>query len=699
MSTKILLAALLSLAAPAGGRAIEFDTDVMPVLTRAGCNSGQCHGAAAGRGGFRLSLLGSDAAVDYDAVVRQLEGRRVNLSDPEQSLLLWKATESISHGGGSRFDVGSDSYERLLGWIREGAARSETRSLTQLEVQPMLAVVAPHEPVELRVMATFSDGLREDVMRWTVFTAADPTAIELDQVGHRAIAQRRGQSVVIARYLDRVVPIQLVVPLTDRDVDHTGAPRHNFIDDEVYAALETLRLPASSAADDTTLFRRVHLDLTGDLPTPEELAEYLADERPRKREAIVDSLLNSDEFARYWSYKLGRLLRVGAVQQPDDPGSQLFYEWIREELSGRPRLDEFAAELLLAEGDSHQYGPANFYRVVPDARSQAEYVAEAFLGVRLGCANCHDHPLDQWTQDDYHGLAAIFAGVRRGQVITVGAGEVTHPRSGEAARPKLPGGRRLDDKEDGRRALAQWLTSKDNPYFARSLANRLWQSMMGRGLVEPVDDMSLTNPATHPVLLDRLAEDLAESGYDIRRTLRLIANSAAYGRSGIPLAENAADDRFYAYAYSRPLESEVLLDAVAVVTDVDGADADVAARLRAVEKFASTSRPASPGCTREDDCATPGSGLAGKLELLNGAYLNAKVAAEDGRLRRWVRQGLSNEEIVDRFYRLALARAPGPDEQKMWSAALASADGKRREQMLEDFVWSLLSSREFTTNH
>ena len=699
MYRKLLLAAILSLAAPASGRSIDFDTAVMPVLTRAGCNSGQCHGAAAGRGGFRLSLLGSDAAADYDAVVRQLEGRRVNLSDPEKSLLLWKATESISHGGGSRFDVGSESYERLLGWLREGAARHVTRSLTQLKVQPTLAVIAPQEPVDLRVMATFSDGSREDVTRWTVFTAADPTAIEFDQAAHRATSRRRGQTVVIARYLDRVVPIQLIVPLTDQDVDHTEAPRHNFIDDEVYAALQTLRLPASPAADDTTFLRRVHLDLTGDLPTPKELAEYLADERPHKREAIVDGLLNSDEFARYWSYKLGRLLRVGTVQQPDDPGSRVFYEWIREELSGRPRLDEFAAELLLAEGDSYQYGPANFYRVVPDARGQAEYVAEAFLGVRLGCANCHDHPLDQWTQDDYHGLAAIFAGVRRGQIITVGAGEVTHPRSGEAATPKLPAGRFLDDKEDRRGAFAQWLTSKDNPYFARSLANRLWQSMMGRGLVEPVDDMSLTNPATHPVLLDRLAEDLAESGYDIRRTLRLIANSAAYGRSGVPLAENAADDRFYAYAYARPLEPEVLLDAVTIVTDVYDADADIAARLRAVERIASASRPVPPGCTREADCAATLGGLAGKLELLNGAYLNAKLAAETGRLQRWLRQGLSNEEIVDRFYRLSLARGPGPDEQKMWSAALASDDPKQREQMLEDFVWSLLSSREFTTNH
>jgi hypothetical protein len=363
-------------------------------------------------------------------------------------------------------------------------------------------------------------------------------------------------------------------------------------------------------------------------------------------------------------------------------------------------------EILLALGDTHEVGPANFYRTVPGPREQAEFASELFMGSRLRCANCHNHPLDRWTQDDYHGLAAIFAKVESGVVVKVSTrGEVTHPRTGEAAVPRIPGAQFLDSDSDGRQALARWLTHEDNPYFAKAIVNRLWKALMGRGLVEPSDDFRDTNPATHPVLLDQLAADFIANGYDLRHTLRRIALSAAYARSSVALAENQADDRFYSHALTRPLEPEVLADAISDVMGLPDTYGDQPAGTRAVALFdsniSSESLDILGRCSRQDSCETagaPAGGLPRKLHMFNGPLLNRRLTDPESRLAQLTADGNTPEEIVDEFYLRALGRQPSADERLFWNEQFAGSDDTHRD-VLEDFVWSLMSCQEFVTNH
>lgn len=696
----LTLTALLTLAAPP----VDFDSDVLPILTKAGCNAAACHGSAAGRGGFKLSLFAGDPASDYRAIVHQLEGRRINYVRPRASLLIAKPTWQLDHEGGLRFDLDSPQADMLARWIEEGATRRQLRRLVRLEAEPAEVVLpAPGGEVHVQVTAVFDDGQRRAVDDRAVYAPDDPTAVEADGRGN-LVARRRGRHVVVVRYLSEVTTVQLTVPLREQPVDLAAAPRHNWIDDEVLAMLGTLRLPPSPQADDAALLRRLRLDLTGRLPTPEEVLAYTADRRRDKLPRLVERLLESDAFVDYWTFRFASLLRL---QAKDPQAARAFHDWIRRQIAADAPLDQVARTLLLAEGDTHEYGPANFYLVAGDARSQAEYVSELLLGVRLRCANCHNHPLDRWTQDDYHGLAAIFARLERGRNVRVGPrGEVTNPRTGQAAVPRIPGERYLDADADGRAELAEWLGKPDNPFFARAMVNRLWKAMFGRGLIEPTDDLRQTNPATHPALLDRLAEDFVAHGCRLRHTLRTIALSAAYQRSSETTPENRADDRFYSHAVAKPLEAEVLADAVVEVTGVAEKYGDIPAGTSAVSLI----DPATPSetldvlgrCSRQDSCETTqagGGGLTTRLHLMNGALLNAKIASTDGRLHQLLAAGKTDAEIVRAFYLRALGREPRQAENAYWNKQLAAADGAEHVRRLEDFVWSLLCCREFVTNH
>jgi hypothetical protein len=692
----------------AEARGVDFDTQVMPVFTKAGCNSGACHGAAIGRGGFRLSLYGGDPAADYENIVHELEGRRINLARPTSSLLLAKPTERLEHGGGQRFESDSSAGKLLAAWIAGGAPRLKARKLVGFEATPRREVILqPGARVRLRVSARFDDGAQADVTEWTVFTAADADAVKVDPETAEAAVLRRGQNIVIARYLDRVVPLELVVPLGDRAVDLAQQRRRNFIDDEIQKMLETLRVSPSPSAEDAAFLRRVSLDLTGRLPTPQQAVDFVADKRSPKRDELVDRLLRSKEFVEYWTYKLANLLRVRDLSREPQVAAGL-HRWLSERIAGDTGYDEQARELLTALGDSHVHAPAAFYRLTPGPREQAEYVSELFLGVRLRCANCHNHPLDRWTQDDYHGLAAVFARLETGREVRLGGrGQVTHPRTGEPALPRIPGVRFLETQGDGRNAFAQWLTSKVNPYFARALVNRLWKSLMGRGLIEPVDDLSDTNPGTHPELLRKLADDFVQNGCSIRHTLRRIATSAAYERAATKLPANQADDRWYSHALQRPLEAEVLMDAICDVTGVPETFGDLPGGTRAVALV----HPGVPApsldilgrCDRRDSCdgdESRGGGLSAKLHLLNGPLINAKITAARGQLRRMMDDRASNEDIVNAFYLRALGRKPREEEASRWKKSLSTAaGGAARREALEDFVWSLLNCREFRTNH
>ncbi|MBI3464594.1 MAG: DUF1549 domain-containing protein [Planctomycetes bacterium] len=653
------LLALLLAATPV---APDFDTEVLPVLTKAGCNAGACHGAAIGRGGFKLSLWGSDPAPDYEAVVHELEGRRVNLAEPARSLLLAKPTGRLEHGGDVRLEEDGPGERLIIAWLDAGAPRLHRRKLVALDVTPERLVIDPAASVAIRAIAAFDDGTREDVTPWTVFTPNDAAAVRVDG-SDKAHVLRRGQNIVVVRYLDHVRAIELLTPLSAVPVDLSVEPRRNFIDEHVLDLLATLRLPVSPAAGDDAFLRRVSLDLTGTLPTSAEVRELLADTRPDKRDRLIERLLDSEAFTDFWTWRWASLFQLDSARMNAE-GVAAFQAWLRQQVSTNQGWDKIAAALLTAEGDSFAVGPANFTRATPSPRDQAESVSQALMGVRLRCANCHNHPLDRWTQDDYHGLAAIFARLERGRIVKVGSrGEVTHPRTGEPATPRLPGERMLAEGIDGRQELSRWLTGGDNRYFARGIANRLWKAMFGRGLVEPVDDLRDTNPATHPALLERLSADLVEHGYDLRHTLRLIAHSATYARSSQVRPENAADDRFYSHAPARPLPAAVLLDAWSAATGVPGEYGELPAGSRAIALVdARVSSPSldllgrcPPGSVCTGDTGNAGD-LAKALHVINGGALNDKLASQ----------------------------SHGEDHRKaLW----------------DDLLWGLLSCREFVTNH
>lgn len=711
--------------ASASERPVDFDTGIVPVLTKAGCNAGACHGAAAGRGGLHLSLLGADPSADYETIVHAFEGRRINLSNPELSLFLAKPTGELDHEGGVPLDANGPGANRLLTWIRAGTPRGSRRRLISVDVTPVRhhSLALPSQ-IPLRVMARFDDGPLEDVTAWTVFTASDAASVQIDGefVAH---VRRRGQHVVIARFLDRVIPIQLTIPLSDTTVDLASEPRANFIDAEILRVLTELRVPVSPPASDATYLRRVSLDLTGRLPDRDSVEAFAREESPDKRERLVERLLASEAFAEYWTLRLARLLRVHSLPNESE-GVRAYADWLRRELQNGTGMDAMAYQLLTATGDSHQVGPANFGRMVGDARGHAELVGQVFLGVRLGCANCHNHPLDRWTQDDYHGLAAVFARLDRGREVRVLArGAVTNVRTNEPAIPRIPGVRYLvahgaTANGDFRADVAEWLTSPENRSFPRATVNRLWRAMFGHGLVEPTDDMRQTNPATHPELLDLLADDFVKHGYRIRHTLRRIALSHTYAR-GEAVAANHADSQFYSNAQRRRLEPEVLLDAIADVTDVPEMFAGIAAGRRAV----SLVDPLTPApsldllgrCSRASGCdeiPEASGGLATQLHLMNGILINHKLTDGHGRLSRLIKGGSTDDEIVREFYLCGLGRNPTSAELQNWrqlfTAAPASetpdaADtsgatrSSHRTRQLEDFVWSLLNSRQFIENH
>ncbi len=711
-NTAMAIAAVVLLTGvTSGDDLINFDTQVIPVLTKAGCNVGACHGSAKGRGGFKLSLYGGDAAFDYVSIARAFEGRRVNTARPDLSLVIRKPTEELEHGGGLRFDSDSSACRILETWIRQGATRASGRSLIEFRVTPKTFVATEvGGQVRLRSEAEFSDGTSEDVSRWTVFEAEDPDAVVIDDDSLKVTLRRRGRHVVTARFLDRVSPLELILPYSGESVDLSGSPRWNYIDDYVLDTLNTLQLPVAAQVDDAAFARRLYLDLTGRLPTSSQIESFLGDSRREKRQILIDELLDSEEYVDFWTYRIGKLLRIkpnGKGAGRSSEGADKYYAWLRQQISKGTPYNIVVRDLLTSSGDSHEIGPANFYRTVAGARNQAEFTSELFMAVRMRCANCHNHPLDQWSQDDYHGLAAVFAKLDQGRIVrTTKRGQVTHPRTGEPAKAKIPGGDFIEANAESRQVLAEWLTDSDNPYFAKAIVNRLWRAMMGRGLVEPPDDMRQTNLPSHPKLLQRLADDFVLHGYDLRYSIRLIASSAAYQRSSSPVP-GVREERYYSHALTRPLDAEVLADAISDVTGVWDRYGDKPSGTRAISFY----DPAIPSksldvlgrCSREVSCEsgqTSGTGgLQRKLHLLNGPLVNRKIASANGLLRKLLKERRSSDEILRELFNRALIRSPSEHETSVIQEELEHASNEHdRREILEDLLWSLLSSREFTHN-
>ncbi|MEQ9411038.1 MAG: DUF1549 and DUF1553 domain-containing protein [Fuerstiella sp.] len=712
---------ILMLAIDVDSPRVDFDTQVMPVLTKAGCNSGSCHGAAAGRGEFYLSLYGSRPEQDFDQITRSLEGRRVNHRRPELSLLLQKPTEQQSHEGGTRLDIDGAGHALIRRWIAEGATRIQRRTLHHFKFSadhPRPAAVGAL--VHLTARAAFSDGTTEDVLPVTVLTADDPSAVRIDPDGTVTVL-RPGRHLITARYLDQVTPLELLVPLTGADpgttfsdstsIDANDTVTTSPIDRFINSRLSLLGLKRAAGAADATLVRRLSLDLTGRLPTVEVAEHFAADQSADRRQQLIERLMASEAFVDYWTLHLAQLLRVNGFKA-DHEAVAGYYNWLRQAVADDRPLTLVARDLLLATGSVTQNPPASFYAVTADPRVQAEFVSQAFLGVRLQCANCHDHPLDFWTQDDYHGLAAIFARVKTGPVIQVSrSGQVIHPATGEPAVPKIPGAGFLTDSEDGLPVLAEWMTAKTNPYFGRAAVNRIWKQLMGRGLVEPVDDLRITNPATHPELLDWLTAEFADHDFRPKHLIRLICLSDAYARSSMRLPGQPHLPAWYATAISKPLSAEVYLDAVSDVTGTRQSVSPQTRSVRAVSLAGLTAKSAALDllgrCTVGEACAdaaVTGDDLSVQLHLLNGALLNQRLADPAGALMQSLQQGSDVADLITLFYKKAYSRPPAAEELTFWKAQFRDTDQAATFQSVafqsvaQDFVWSLLSSEEFMEN-
>jgi hypothetical protein len=708
----------------------SFRREVMAVLARGGCNSGACHGNQNGKGGFKLSLRGQDPAFDYDALVRDQFGRRLDPTAPDESLLLRKPTAQVAHGGGRRFNQHAPEYALLQRWIAAGAPNdlSAAAPLVELEVTPRSAVlVSPADEVQLAVEARFADGTRRDVRGLAVFE----TSNRLGEVDLEGVVRRRGngETTVLVRYLDRQAPVRLAfVPAGESPPWPEVAPA-NYIDQHIFAKLRALRLAPAAACSDQVFLRRAHLDLLGLLPTAEEARAFAADTAPDKRARLVERLLARPEFADHWALKWSDLLR-NEEKQLDEKGVQNFHHWIRRSLAENKPLDQFVRELLTGRGSTYGNPAANFYRGHRDPVSRAEAVAQVFLGVRLQCAKCHNHPFDRWTQDDYYCWAAALAGVkykivenrRRDendghefdgeQIVWLdGQATLTDPRSGRPAPPRLLGAASDPPEEIDRRfaELADWLTSPEHPQFAAAQANRVWSHLLGRGLVEPIDDFRATNPASHPELLAALAHDFAASGFDLRRLIRTIMASETYRRSAEPPAGQTADDATFAVALVRRLSAEQLADALdralGTTPHYSGYPEGVRAGQMAgvlgargrrgrlgrpdsfLKLFGKPPRLLVCECERGTDTT-----LGQALQLISGPKINELLTEPDNRLGRLLSGGATPDEALEELYWSSLSRPPTEEER---SAARARLDAGDLRSGLEDIAWAVVNSKEF----
>lgn len=692
---------------------IDFDTEIVPLLSKAGCNAASCHGGAAGQAGFRLSLFGGDPEFDHRTIVRELSGRRVNLARPADSLFLSKPTAQLEHGGGRVLEPDGEPAQAIQNWIATGAHRLQLRKLNHLQVTPTdFSADSVPALVSIQVTAFFDDGLRRDVTAHAVFVSQNESAVTIDDSGITTITVP-GRHWATVQFAGQVASVSFTTPIGSARVPLPTFATNNWIDEQINATLRQLRIAPANPTSDSVFLRRLSLDLTGRLPTPTQIERFVDEDQPSKRSRLIDDLLGSETFVDYWTHRMAMQLRL---RKPgtDEVAAEVFYGWLRDRVGDDTGWDKIANSLILAEGDTHQHGAATVHRFFATAREEAEYISEVLMGVRLKCANCHNHPLDQWTQDDYHGLAAIFAGLERNQHVRfTGRGTVIHPRTTADALPRIPGGRSLPSNTDNRHELSRWLTDPDNSYFAKAMVGRVWQSLMGRGLIDPVDDLRATNPASHPELLDQLSRFFVENEFKLRPLIRLICNSAAYQRSSAATTQGPHDDtmQFYARAIQRPLDAEVLADAISDVTGVTGDYRGVNRAINVVDRASTSDTLQFLGqCLPGENCSAPGGaggGIASKLHLMNGDLLNAKIISDDGRLQKMIKWNMTTNDIVRELFILALCRVPSGQELAEWVERIDADTNKNagaketveRHQRCEDFLWALLNCREFTHIH
>lgn len=712
-------------AAPLG-----FVNDVVPILTKASCNSGGCHAKAGnGQNGFRLSLLGFEPQEDYEHIVKEGRGRRVFPAAPEQSLLLLKAANVVPHGGGKRLDSSSESYKRLAQWIGEGMAygKETDPKLVSIEVQPKRNIIKIHGEQQLKVLAHYSDGHTRDVTRMALFEPNDKGMAESDENGLVKILDTPGNVAVMVRYQGMVSVYIASIPL--------GAPvgpmpaEKNFIDTLVFSNLKQVGVPPSPVCDDATFLRRVSLDIAGRLPTVDEARTFLANSDADKRDRLIESLLSSSDYADYFANKWTAVLRNKRDDTSDIKANFAFHSWVRDGLLANKPYDQMARELLAATGTIADNPAVAWYKRVLEPQQQLEDVAQLFLGVRMQCAQCHHHPFERWSQKDYYSLGAFFSRVGRKPTSTRGEDMIFHNRGMaqlENKKTKLPvkpavlGGTTLAiaPDEDPRLKLADWMSDKSNPFFAKSLVNRYWKHFFKRGLVEPEDDIRETNPATNPELLDALADQFIKSGYDLKAVVRLIAQSNTYQLSAIPNAHNGVDHQNFSHYYPKRLQAEVLLDAIDQLTGAKTDFADLPAGTRAIalpdNSYNRNSpflkvfgRPEGASVCECERVQSPS--LSQSLHLMNAADVKSKLAAPSGRADVLTKSNTPEAEKVRDLYLAAFSREPSADEMKVAEAYInrsrVDAQGKAidpaiaKREAYEDLIWAIINTKEYLYNH
>ena len=715
----------------------SFRHHVLPVLAKAGCNSGACHGALAGKGGFRLSLRGYDPKTDHYNITRQDRGRRIELEDPGRSLVVAKPSGGLPHKGGLRFDVESRPYQILSEWIAAGASQpaDDDPKLSKLEVVPHRVSLKPGLQQSVLVIAHYSDGRREDVTEWAKYNSTNEAVSSINSDGNVSVVGF-GEGAITAWYSSQIVIARVTVPYNHSipEAVYAKADQRNFIDKLVLKQLKRLNLRPSGRSTDTEFVRRVYIDTIGTLPTAAEVQEFLADKSEDKRDRLIESLLERPEFVDYWSYRWSDLLMLnGALLRP--AAIKAYYNWIHTEVENNTRWDEFVRKIVTAKGSSVENGATNFFALHQDPMEMTENTSQAFLGLSIGCARCHNHPLEKWTNNQYFAMANLFARVRgKGwggdsrngdgirTLVVLPRGDLVQPLTGKPQPPTPLDGEPLafDDPNDRREYLATWLTAADNPYFARSITNRVWANFYGVGLVESVDDMRMSNPASNEELLNATASHLVENDFNLKSLIRTILQSETYQRSSHPLAENKDEKRFYSRYYPRRMMAEVLLDAISQVTDVPGqfnqivfpgADVrstdfypegtraiqlyDSAVRSYFLKTFGRNQRRITCECERSDEPS-----MVQVLHLSNGDTINNKLASDKCRLTKQLTEDVAHADIVTGLFLSALAREPSESELRQLVSFLDETDdAKEKREVLEDIYWSVVTSREFIFNH
>lgn len=694
---------------------VSFNYGALAVLSKQGCNQGACHGSPSGKGGFRLSLRAYDPALDIETLVREAFNRRTNLYEPEASLLLRKPLMEVAHGGGRRLKKTDAGYAVLRDWISQGCQVDPAGAATcvKLEVYPRQRVLMrPAHTQQVLALAHFSDGSVRDVTSLAVFSSSDEAVATVDANG-LVVGQDRGEAAILARFLDKLESSSLMFLKEIPGFQWNSPPENNFVDHHVFEKLRQLQILPSDNCTDEEFVRRVYLDVIGMLPDPGESKAFLADTDPAKRAKLIDTLLERPEFAEFWALKWGDLLRVRNIKVSVG-GVHKFNRWLVAAWRDNMPYDEFARQLLTAEGSTYVNPPANYFRTATETNDCTETTSQLFLGIRIQCAKCHNHPFERWSQDNYYGIGAFFNRVQRKagsnpeeQVIWVArAGEVTQPRTGRQMKPWLPlkGDAELPGEDDRRQAFVDWLIKPENPFFAKVEVNRLWGHLFGRGIVEPVDDFRDSNPPSSASLIAALADDFAKNGYDRKRVIRTMLNSRTYQLSSRKNEFNSTDVKYFSHANTRLLSAEQLLDAICRVTSISEKFAGLPAGTRATQLpspdvesdflkvFGQPARETACQCERSTD-----SNLSQALQMINGPLVHSKVRDDKNRLRSLVTAGKSNEEIVSELYLAALCRQPSDPELAAATKHIANAGDRLRG--LEDVCWAVLNANEFLFQH